>query len=118
MVQNAVRWEAETGRRFEPLAVDVGAATNVLVRCTFHWLCACISLLHAHAAANPGWATSNGLPLQHCSTGGLTGWCPVVLFTRPLTAPPLLLPARQDRWICAASRSLTAFVREEMEAYR
>ncbi|KAI7845602.1 hypothetical protein COHA_000889 [Chlorella ohadii] len=53
MAQNAVRWEAETGRAFEPLSVDVGAATNVL-----------------------------------------------------------------DRWICAASRSLTAFVREEMEAYR
>ncbi|PRW58449.1 isoleucine--tRNA cytoplasmic isoform B [Chlorella sorokiniana] len=53
MAQNAVRWEAETGRPFEPLSVDVGAATNVL-----------------------------------------------------------------DRWICAASRSLTAFVREEMEAYR
>ena len=53
MVQNALRWEAETGRRFERLSVDVGAATNVL-----------------------------------------------------------------DRWICAASRSLTAFVREEMEAYR
>ncbi len=53
LVQNVLRWEAETGRRFEPLAIDVGAATNVL-----------------------------------------------------------------DRWICAASRSLTAFVREEMEAYR
>lgn len=53
LVQNVLRWESEGGRRFEPLAVDVGAATNVL-----------------------------------------------------------------DRWICAASRSLTAFVREEMEAYR
>ena len=53
MAQNALRWEAETGRRFEPAAVDVGAASNVL-----------------------------------------------------------------DRWICAASRSLVAFVREEMEAYR
>lgn len=34
MVQNAVRWEAETGRVFEPLSVDVGAATNVLVSCS------------------------------------------------------------------------------------
>ncbi|KAI3433769.1 hypothetical protein D9Q98_003575 [Chlorella vulgaris] len=53
LVQNTLRWEAETGRSFQPLSVETAAATNVL-----------------------------------------------------------------DRWICAASRSLTAFVRCEMEAYR
>jgi isoleucyl-tRNA synthetase len=53
LVQNVLRWEAETGRAFQPGAATAGGATNVL-----------------------------------------------------------------DRWIRAASRSLTAFVREEMEAYR
>lgn len=111
MVQNAVRWEAETGRPFEPLSVDVGAATNVLVR----WHCF-NSLLWSCPAPTAAMCGRN----HHVA--GVTAVASVVsCLTRPPSpaAKPLHpLTRLQDRWICAASRSLTAFVREEMEAYR
>uniref|UniRef100_A0A7R9VFZ8 isoleucine--tRNA ligase n=1 Tax=Chlamydomonas euryale TaxID=1486919 RepID=A0A7R9VFZ8_9CHLO len=53
LVQNVIRWEMDTGRKFEPSKVDLSGATNVL-----------------------------------------------------------------DRWIGAASRSLTIYVKAEMDAYR
>jgi hypothetical protein len=51
LVQNVLRWEAEAGAAFNPAAVDVGAATNVLDR----WIAAAtrhlVSFMHVEMGA-------------------------------------------------------------------
>lgn len=122
LVQNILRCEQEGGARFDPTAVDLGAADNVLDRraqlpcnlpCVPCWIA--FAAKHALCAGARGplgrWQRTRRAP------AGAPLGCAGVAWPPAPTADTLPHP-RGRRWIGAASRSLVAFVREEMAAYR
>ena len=120
-MQNVLRMAQEQGRSFDPSAVSLDAAENVLDRCApgvCVWgggggICACCMLaaLRRSAPDGPrpdGGATHSDHPCTRPRPDG----------DAKQSDHPCIRPRPPCRWILAATRSLVAFVRQEMNAYR